>query len=172
MSKKKENKNKNKSAAPETKPIAENRRARHKFEVLDTLECGIVLQGSEAKSLRVGRVSLDEAYARVRDNELWLLGCDIPEYIQANAWNHSPKRPRKLLLHARELVKFAGRAHEDGLTLVPLKMYFNQRGIAKVLVGLCRGKKLHDKRESKKKADVERDLRRTMRNRGRGRGRR
>lgn len=162
----KKTKSKNEAAkADTTKPIAENRKARHKFEILDTLECGLVLVGSEAKSLRVGRVSLDEAYARVRDGELWLLGCDIPEYIQANAWNHNPKRPRKLLLHTREMVKFAGRAHEDGLTLVPLKLYFNSRGIAKVLIGLCKGKKMHDKRESIKKADVDRDIRRTMRNR-------
>ncbi|MCA9178986.1 MAG: SsrA-binding protein SmpB [Planctomycetales bacterium] len=156
-----------KEAAEKSTPVAENRKARHKFEVLDTLECGIVLVGSEAKSLRNGQVSLDESYARVRDGELWLLGCDIPEYMQANMWNHNPKRPRKLLLHGRELLKFAGRAHEDGLTLVPLKIYFNARGIAKVLVGLCRGKKLHDKRESLKKKDVERDIRRTMRHRNR-----
>ena len=166
MGKKNKNKSNTKSEKTvETKPIAENRKARHKFEILDKLECGLVLVGSEAKSLRVGRVSLDESYARVKDGELWLFGCDIPEYIQASDWNHNPKRPRKLLLHTREISKFANRAHEDGLTLVPLKLYFNNRGIAKILIGLCRGKKTHDKREAIKKADVDRDIRRTMRNR-------
>ena len=133
--------------------------------MLETLECGIALVGSEVKSLRNGKISLDEAYGRVRDGELWLIGCDIPEYSQATVWNHAPRRPRKLLLHRRELHKFAGKAHEKGLTLVPLKVYFNQRGIAKVLMGLCRGRKLYDKREAKKSADVRRDLQRAMRNR-------
>jgi len=131
--------------------------------VLETLECGMVLMGSEVKSLREGKVSLDEAYGRVRDGEFWLLGCDIPEYKQASIWNHEPKRPRKLLVHRRELTRFANKAHEKGLTLVPLKIYFNERGVAKVLFGLCRGKKLHDKRDNLKKADVKRDLQRAMR---------
>lgn len=143
--------------------IAENRKARHRFEILDRLECGIALLGSEVKSLRNGKVSLDEAYARIKDSEAWLVGCDIPEYQQAGMWNHPPKRPRKLLLHRQELRKFAGRAHEKGLTLVPLKLYFNARGIAKVELGLCRGKKLHDKRETLKKRDTQRDISRAMR---------
>jgi len=117
------------------------------------------------KSLRAGRISLDEAYGRVREQEVWLIGCDIPEYPQATIWNHLPKRPRKLLLHRRELRKFAGQAHEKGLTLVPLKLYFNERGVAKVLLGLCRGKQMHDKRETIKKADVQRGLARMMRGR-------
>ncbi len=150
---------------PENRPIAENRKAKHRFDVLDTLECGIVLVGSEVKSLRNGKISLEEAYGRMRDGELWLVGCDIPEYTQATIWNHHPKRPRKLLVHQRELRKFAGQAHDKGLTLVPLKVYFNQRGIVKVLLGLCRGRKLHDKREILKKADVRRDLQRAMRRR-------
>ena len=108
------------------RPIAENRKARHRFDVLDTLECGVALAGSEVKSLRNGKVSLEEAYGRVRANEFWLVGCDIPEYPQATIWNHEPKRPRKLLVHRSELRKFAGRAHEKGLTLVPLKLYFNE----------------------------------------------
>ncbi len=145
--------------------VSENRQAKHKYEILDTLECGLVLVGSEVKSLRTGKVSLDEAYGRVRSGEVWLIGCDIPEYPQATVWNHEPKRPRKLLLHQRELQRFANRAHEKGLTLVPLKLYFNERGVAKLLLGLCRGKQLHDKRETIKKADVQRDLARMLRGR-------
>jgi SsrA-binding protein len=145
--------------------IAENRKARHRFEVLDTLECGVALVGSEVKSLRNGKLSLDEAYARVRGGEVWLVGADIAEYTQASVWNHEPKRPRKLLLHRRELEKFAAQAHEKGLTLVPLKMYFNDRGVAKVLLGLCRGRKMHDKREALKKADARRQIERAVRRR-------
>jgi SsrA-binding protein len=147
------------------RPIAENRKARHRFQVLESLECGVALVGSEVKSLRNGKLSLDEAYGRVKNGEVWLVGCDIPEYTNASIWNHDPKRPRKLLLHQREVQRFANKAHEKGLTLVPLKMYFNERGVAKVLLGLCRGKQLHDKRESLKKADVQRDLQRAMRGR-------
>ena len=153
------------SKSPAERPIAENRKARHRFEVLGSLECGIVLMGSEVKSLRDGKVSLEESYGRVRNGEFWLVGCDIPEYPQATLWNHEPKRPRKLLIHGQELRKFAGQAHEKGLTLVPLKLYFNDRGIAKVLMGLCRGRKLHDKREALKKADTQRHLQRAMRRR-------
>jgi SsrA-binding protein len=142
--------------------IAHNRRARFEYEVLDTLECGIALVGSEVKSLRVGKMTLEEAYGRVKDGEVWLIGCDIPEYEKANRMNHEPKRPRKLLLHRREVRKFANRALEQGLTLVPLKMYFN-KGRAKVLMGLCKGRKLYDKREVVKKRDTQRDIDRAMR---------
>ncbi|NUQ63381.1 MAG: SsrA-binding protein SmpB [Pirellulales bacterium] len=141
--------------------ITQNRRAHHNYTVLDTLECGVMLVGSEVKSLREGKISLEEAYGRMRDGEVWLIGCDIPEYVQANQFNHNPKRPRKLLLHRREIHKFASRAYEQGLTLVPLKMYFKE-GRAKVLMGICRGKQKHDKREAIKKAEVQRDLRRVM----------
>jgi SsrA-binding protein len=130
--------------------------------VLETLECGIMLVGSEVKSLRAGRMSLEEAYARLKGNELWLLGCDIPEYVQANRQNHVPKRPRKLLLHRREIKKFAAQATEKGLTLIPLKMYFTE-GRAKVLLGLCKGRKLHDKREVLKNKSAQRDIQRAMR---------
>jgi SsrA-binding protein len=130
--------------------------------VLDTLECGIVLVGSEVKSLRTGQLSLEEAYARVKEDEVWLIGCDIPEYVQANRLNHIPKRPRKLLMHRREMKKFAKQAKEKGLTLIPLKMYFTA-GRAKVLIGLCKGRKLHDKREQMKKHSAQRDIRRAMR---------
>lgn len=128
---------------------------------MDTLECGIALVGSEVKSLREGKVSIEEAYARVRAGEVWLVGCDIPEYAQANQFNHPPRRPRKLLLHRREIERFAGRAYEKGLTMVPLKMYF-KGGRAKLLLGLCRGKQLHDKRQAMKQAEVRRDLQRAM----------
>ncbi len=142
--------------------IAQNRKARHEYEVLETLECGIVLVGSEVKSLRSGRLSLDEAYGRMKDGEVWLMGCDIAEYVQANRLNHQPRRPRKLLMHRREIRKFASQAYEKGLTLVPLKMYFSE-GRAKVLMGICRGKKIHDKRESIKAKSMNRDIQRAMR---------
>jgi SsrA-binding protein len=141
--------------------IAQNRKARHNYEVLDTLECGIALVGSEVKSMRQGHVSLDEAYARMEGGEVWLVGCDIPEYSYANVQNHEPRRRRKLLLHRREINKFAAQAYEKNLTLVPLKLYF-KRGRAKVLLGICRGKKQYDKRETLKKRDTQRDIDRAL----------
>ena len=133
------------AAGSNNKVITQNRKARHNYTVLDTLECGIMLQGSEVKSLRNGRVSLEEAYARVKNDEVWLVGCDIAEYLEASRFNHNPRRPRKLLLHRREVKRFAHRAYEKGLTLVPLEMHF-KRGLAKVVLGICRGKQRHDKR--------------------------
>jgi SsrA-binding protein len=162
---KKKDKAHGKQAPGTHRVIAENRKARHKFQVLETLECGLALLGSEVKSLRAGKVSLDESYGRVREGEVWLIGCDIAEYPQATLWNHEPKRPRKLLLQKRQVRKFADQAHEKGLTLVPLKLYFNERGVAKVLLGLCRGRKLHDKRDAMKKAQIKRDIDRAMRRR-------
>lgn len=138
--------------------VSENRKARFDYDVLESLECGIELVGSEVKSLRCGTVSLAECYARVKKNEVFLVNCDIPEYIDANRFNHKRKRDRKLLLHRREIERFAKRALEKGLTLVPLKLYF-KNGRAKLLVGLCRGKQNYDKRQALKKADVERGLR-------------
>ena len=138
--------------------VSENRKARHDYDVLESLECGIELVGSEVKSLRCGTVSLAECYARVKKNEVFLVNCDIPEYVDANRFNHKRKRDRKLLLHRREIERFAKRALEKGLTLVPLKLYF-KNGRAKLLVGLCRGKQNYDKRQALKKADVERGLR-------------
>jgi SsrA-binding protein len=152
-------------ATAEMRIVAENRKARFQYEILDSLECGIQLTGSEVKSLRDGKLSLEESYARLKDAEVWLVGADIAEYPQATLWNHLPKRPRKLLMKRVELEKFAARAHEKGLTLVPLKVYFNARGIAKVLLGLGRGKKLHDKRETMKKADSQREISRALRRR-------
>ena len=144
--------------------IAQNRKARHNYVVLDTLECGLVLVGSEVKSLRAGRVSLEEAYGRVRGGEVWLVGCDIQEYVEANRFNHDPRRPRKLLLHRREVRRFAAQASERGLTLVPLKMYF-KRGRAKVLMGVCRGRQKYDKRQAMKKAEAKREMQRALRRR-------
>ena len=165
MSKKKKDSTGSATVNKGQRPIAENRKARHRFQVMESLECGVALVGSEVKSLRNGKLSLDEAYGRVRNGEVWLVGCDIPEYTNATIWNHEPRRPRKLLMHQQEVLRFANKAHEKGLTLVPLKMYFNERGLAKVLLGLCRGKQLHDKRQALKKADVQRDLQRAMRSR-------
>jgi SsrA-binding protein len=164
---KKDGKSKSKKAGAVDKNervIAENRKARHDYLVLETLECGIALVGSEVKSLRSGQLSLDEAYGRVEGEEVWLVGATIPEYTFSNALNHEPKRRRKLLLHRREIRKFANQAYEKGLTLVPLKMYFKE-GRAKVLLGICRGKKMFDKRESVKKKAMQRDIDRAMRRR-------
>jgi len=158
-------KKKKKAVDDGRKMISVNRKAKHRFEILETLECGVVLQGSEVKTLRDGKVSLEESFARVRDGEVWLMGCEIPEYPQASVWNHVPKRPRKLLMHRVQVRKFANRAHEQGLTLTPLEIYFNERGVAKLKLGLCRGRKLHDKREVIKKADVKRDIDRAMKRR-------
>jgi SsrA-binding protein len=151
------------SAAAESneKVISQNRKARHNYTVLDTLECGIMLVGSEVKSLRMGHVSLEEAYARIKNDEVWLIGCDIAEYVEANQFNHNPRRPRKLLMHRREVKRFAHRAYEKGLTLVPLEMHF-KRGLAKVLLGICRGKQQQDKRAAMKKAEAQREMQRQI----------
>src|SRR6516165_7603815 len=145
--------------------ISENRKARHNFLVLDALECGLVLVGSEVKSLREGRISLEEAYARVKETEVWLIGCDIPEYTDASRFNHKPKRARKLLLHRREIKRFAELATQKGLTLVPLRLYFKE-GKAKVLLGLCKGKAKHDKRQAMKSAEAKREIARQMLRKG------
>jgi SsrA-binding protein len=141
--------------------ICRNRRALHEYEVFETLECGLVLTGTEVKSLRDGHASLEDAYGKIEDGEVWLLGSDIPEYAMGNRMNHKPKRPRKLLLHRREIGKFAGKAAQRGFTLVPLRMYF-RRGIAKVELAVARGKQGHDKRQDVKKAEADRDIRRAM----------
>ena len=144
--------------------ICRNRRAFHEYEIFDTLECGLVLTGTEVKSLRHGAGSLEEAYAKIQDGEVWLIGSDIPEYAMGNLFNHKPKRPRKLLLHRREIGKFAGKASQQGFTLVPLRMYF-RNGKAKVELAVARGKKLHDKRESQKTAEAKKEIRRAMKHR-------
>lgn len=141
--------------------ICRNRRAFHEYTIEDTLECGIVLTGTEVKSLREGAGGLEDAYAKIEDGEVWLIGSDIPEYSMGNRMNHKPKRPRKLLLHRREIAKFAGKASQRGFTLVPLKMYF-KNGRAKVELAIARGKQLHDKRQAAKKADAQKEIRRAM----------
>lgn len=145
----------------ETHVVARNRRAFHEYEIMERLECGVVLVGTEVKSLRDGHCLLEDSYAKLEDGELWLLGCEIPEYAMGNRLNHKPKRPRKLLLHRREMEKFAGKASERGFTLIPLSLYF-KNGRAKVEVAVARGKQLHDKRQSMKKADAQREMQRAM----------
>jgi SsrA-binding protein len=147
--------------ADEIRMISKNRRAFHEYEIVDRLECGIVLVGTEVKSLRDGHCSLDDSYAKLDEGELWLIGCEIPEYAMGNRLNHKPKRLRKLLLHRREMDKFAGKASQKGFTLIPLSLYF-KNGRAKVEIAIGRGKQLHDKRESMKKADAKRDIQRAM----------
>ena len=156
-----------KSKDPEgVQTICRNKRALHDYEIHDTLECGLVLKGTEVKSLREGSASLDGSYAKIEGDEVWLIGSDIPEYSMGNKLNHKPKRPRKLLLHKREIAKFAGKAQQRGFTLVPLRMYFKQ-GRAKVELGVARGKQQHDKRQDQKKAEAQRDIRRAMTDRRR-----
>jgi SsrA-binding protein len=148
------------------KVICRNKRAFHEYEVFDSLECGLALTGTEVKSLREGSSSLEDAYAKIENGEVWLIGSDIPEYSMGNRMNHKPKRPRKLLLHRREIAKFADKAAQRGFTLVPLRMYF-KNGRAKVELAVGRGKQLHDKRQAAKKADAQREIRRAMSDRRR-----
>jgi SsrA-binding protein len=156
------------AAKPERrfKVVAENRKARFNYEIGETFEAGIVLTGSEVKSLRAGKATIAEAYADARDGEIWLVNSNIPEYLQASRFNHPPKRPRKLLLHEREINKLAGAVEREGMTIVPLKLYFNERGRAKVELALGRGKKLHDKRATEKKRSWDRERGRLMRLKG------
>jgi SsrA-binding protein len=155
------------SKAPERYKIAaENRKARYHFEIMDTFEAGIMLTGTEIKSLRGGKATIGESYAEIKSDELILVNAYIPEYLQANRFNHEPKRPRKLLLHRRQIDKLADAIARDGMTVVPLKVYFNERGRAKIEVALARGKKLHDKRETEKARDWKREQGRLLRDKG------
>jgi SsrA-binding protein len=148
------------------KVIADNRKARFNYVIDTVYEAGIALTGTEVKSLRAGKVSIGESYAADREGELWLYNANIPEYQQAGRFNHPPKRPRKLLLHRREINKLIGAVQREGMTLVPLKLYFNAKGRAKVELALARGKKLHDKRETERKRTWERERGRLMREKG------
>jgi len=148
----------------DTKEIV-NRRARHDFEILETCEAGIALKGTEVKSIREGRASLAGAFARVDRDEVWLIGSHIDEYAQGNRYNHDPKRFRKLLLHRSEIKKLFQLSSINGHTLIPLKIYFNQRGIAKVQLAVCKGKLDRDRREDLKKQDAEREIRQAMKRR-------
>jgi SsrA-binding protein len=149
------------SEDPNSRTVTRNRRARHEYEILEELECGIVLTGSEVKSIRNNKVSIEEAYARVKDGEVWLFNADIAVYPQANVMNHEPRRPRKLLLKNREIRKFAETGSQTGLTLVPLSLYFT-RGIVKVKLAIAKGRKTHDKREKLKRDTDRREMQQAL----------
>ena len=148
------------------KVVAENRKARFNYAIEDTVEAGIALTGTEVKSIRGGKSTIAESYADSKDGELWLINANIPEYLQGNRFNHEPKRPRKLLLHKRQVNKLIGAVEREGMTVVPLKIYFNAKGRAKVEIALAKGKKLHDKRASEKERDWSRERGRLMRDKG------
>lgn len=145
---------------------AENRRARHDYSILETLDAGIVLAGTEVKSLRTGRANLAESFAGQQGGELYLFNAYIPEYQAKTAFTHETRRPRKLLVHKKEMRKLLGAITREGMTLVPLSIFFNPRGLAKVQLGLAKGKKLHDKRAAEKERDWQREKARVLRNRG------
>jgi SsrA-binding protein len=146
--------------------VADNRKARFNYEIGDVVEAGLALTGTEVKSLRLGRATIAEAYAATRGGEIWLVNANIPEYLQGGRFNHAPKRARKLLLHRRQINKLVGAVEREGMTLVPLKLYFNEKGRAKIEVALGRGKKLYDKRQTEKKRSWERERGRLMRAKG------
>lgn len=143
--------------------VADNRRARFNYDIGETFEAGIALMGSEVKSLRQGKATIAESYADARDGEIWLINANIPEYLQAGRFNHPPKRPRRLLLHKRQISRLATAVEREGMTIVPLKLYFNEKGRAKIELAVARGKKLHDKRETEKKRSWERERGRLLR---------
>ena len=145
------------------KVVAENRKARFNYAIGETFEAGIALTGSEVKSMRSGKSSIAESFAGARDGELWLYNSNIAEYKQAGRFNHAPKRPRKLLLHKRQINKLIGAVEREGMTVVPLKLYFNAQGRAKIELALAKGKKLHDKRDTDRKRSWERERGRLMR---------
>jgi SsrA-binding protein len=148
--------------------VAENRRARFDYEIGDTLEAGLVLTGTEVKSLRLGKAQITEAYASPENGELWLINAHIPEYLQANRFNHEERRPRKLLVSKKQLARLDQEVSRAGNTIVPLKLFFNDQGRAKVLIGLGKGKKNYDKRETERNRDWNRDKARIMKEGGRG----
>jgi len=148
------------------KIVADNRKARFNYQIGETFEAGIQLAGTEVKSLRNSRATISESYVSPERGEIWLVNATIPIYLQANRFNHDPKRPRKLLLNKREIGKLMGAVERQGMTIVPLKLYFNERGRAKVEIALAQGKKLHDKRETEKKRDWAREKGRLMREKG------
>lgn len=147
------------------KIVADNRKARFAYEVMDTLEAGLVLTGTEVKSLREGRSNIQESYASVEGGELWLINSYVPEYFAGNRFNHEPRRKRKLLVSKRQLARLAQAIEREGMTMVPLKLYFNERGRAKLELAVARGKKLHDKREASKQRDWQREKARLLKER-------
>ncbi|MBW8789929.1 SsrA-binding protein SmpB [Rhizobium leguminosarum] len=148
------------------KVVAENRKARFNYEIIDTYEAGLVLMGTEVKSLREGKANIAESYASDEGGEIWLINSYLPEYLQANRFNHEPRRRRKLLLSGREIHRLRSAINREGMTLIPLKIYFNDRGRAKMELALAKGKKLHDKRESEKERDWNRQKSRLLKDRG------
>jgi len=148
------------------KIIADNRKARFNYEIGEVFEAGIMLTGTEVKALRQGRATIAESYADTKGGELWLINANIPEYLQGGRDNHEPKRARKLLLHKRQIAKLASAVEREGMTIVPLKMYFNDRGRAKIEVAVAKGKQLHDKRATDRKRDWNREKGRLLRARG------
>jgi SsrA-binding protein len=148
------------------KVVADNRRARFNYEIGETFEAGIALTGTEVKALRQGKATIAESYADSRGHELWLVNANIPEYLQGGRFNHAPKRPRKLLLHRRQINKLAGAVDREGMTIVPLKLFFNEKGRAKLEIAVARGKKLHDKRETDRKRSWDRERSRLLRGKG------
>lgn len=147
---------------PDRKIVADNRKARFNYEIVDTLEAGLVLAGSEVKSLRESKANIQESYASPEGGEMWLINSYIPEYLKASRFNHEPRRRRKLLLSKRELSRLALSVEKQGMTLIPLKLYFNDKGRAKLELAIARGKKLHDKRDTEKKRDWSREKQRLM----------
>ncbi len=150
-------KNKKTAEDPNERIVCRNRKARHEYEILDEIDCGVQLYGSEVKSIRNSKVVIEDAYARAVDGEVWMINSDIAEYPQATLFNHERRRKRKLLLHRREIKKFAESGEQQNLTLVPLQIFI-ARGFIKVKLGLCRGRKLHDKRENLKQKDHRREM--------------
>ncbi|EJC78617.1 SsrA-binding protein [Rhizobium leguminosarum bv. trifolii WSM2297] len=148
------------------KVVAENRKARFNYEIIDTYEAGLVLMGTEVKSLREGKANIAESYASDEGGEIWLINSYLPEYLQANRFNHEPRRRRKLLLSGREIHRLRSAVNREGMTLIPLKIYFNDRGRAKMELALAKGKKLHDKRESEKERDWNRQKSRLLKDNG------
>lgn len=155
-----------KKSDPNNKVAAENRKARFSYEVLDTLEAGLVLTGTEVKSLRGGHANIQESYASLENGEIWLINSYLPEYLQGNRFNHEPRRHRKLLVSKREIARLGQAVDREGMTMVPLKIYFNDKGRAKLLLAIARGKKLHDKRETEKQRDWSRERGRLLKERG------
>lgn len=152
--------------APARKLIAENRRARFDYLLEDSVEAGLALTGTEVKSLRTGRANIAESYAAVEGDQIMLVNADIPPYGHANRFNHEPRRPRKLLLHRRQIDKLIGAVQREGRTLIPVRLYFNERGLAKLELALAKGKKVHDKRETAAERDWQRDKARLLRDKG------
>ena len=150
------------------KIVADNRKARFNYEIGETFEAGLALTGTEVKSLRGGKATIGESYAGEKDGEIWLYNAYIPEYLQANRFNHETRRPRKLLLHKREVHKLMGAIDREGMTLVPLKLYFNEKGRAKVELALARGKQAHDKRQDIARRDAQREVIRELGRRAKG----